>query len=81
MILLRPTQTGHEEIATSWSYTKLLSVLDNITERYESEGKFLVKEEYIIPKTIVREFATIKDGLVDTLIICGGVATGIKEVE
>jgi len=55
-------------------------VLDECTEMYESSGIFMVNEVILDTHTRYRQFATKEDGLVLTLVLCGGRATSIRLV-
>ena len=55
-------------------------VLDEYTEMYESIGIFMVDEVVLDTHTMYRRFATKEDGLVLSLILCGGRATNIRLV-
>jgi hypothetical protein len=52
-------------------------ILDEATELYEQCGIYFVNEVKHDTHTLVREFATKEDGLVVSLIVCGGRAIGI----
>jgi hypothetical protein len=47
-------------------------MLDKATERYEQCGIYFVNEIKHDTHTLVREFATPENGLVVSLIVCGG---------
>ena len=53
-------------------------MLDEVTERYEQCGIYFVNEVKHDTHTLVREFATKEDGLVISLIVCGGRAFGVN---
>ena len=56
------------------------AILDDATELYETNGIYLVNEVKVDTNTLVREFATKEDGLVISLIVCGGRAFGVGQI-
>ena len=56
------------------------SVLDEATNTYENEGIYFVNEIKYDIHTLVREFATKEDGLVVSLILCGGRAQSVSPI-
>ena len=56
------------------------AILDDATELYETNGIYLVNEVKVDTNTLVREFATKEDGLVISLIVCGGRAFGVDQI-
>ena len=73
----RTKQVLRDEI---FSIQETYAVLDDATEHYETNGIYLVNEVKYDTNTMVREFATIEDGLVISLIVCGGRAFGVDQV-
>ena len=63
-----------------FSIQETYAVLDDATEHYETNGIYLVNEVKYDTNTMVREFATIEDGLVISLIVCGGRAFSVDQV-
>jgi len=53
-------------------------VLDECTEIYETNGIYLVNEVNLDTHTLYRQFATKEEGLVLTLVLCGGRALAVK---
>ena len=49
-----------------------------VTETYESNKFMMVQEIKVDTNTIVREFATVKDGHLFDLILCGGIAESVS---
>ena len=56
------------------------AILDDATELYETNGIYLVNEVKVDTNTLVREFATKEEGLVISLIVCGGRAFGVDQI-
>ena len=56
------------------------AILDDATELYETNGIYLVNEVKVDTNTLVREFATKEDGLVISLIVCGGRAFDVGQI-
>ena len=56
------------------------AILDDATELYETNGIYFVNEVKVDTNTLVREFATKEDGLVLSLIVCGGRAFGVDQI-
>jgi hypothetical protein len=54
------------------------SVLDEATNTYENAGIYFVNEIKHDTHTLVREFATKENGLVISLILCGGMANNVR---
>jgi hypothetical protein len=73
----RTKQVLRDEV---FSIQETYAVLDDATEHYETNGIYLVNEIKYDINTMVREFATIEDGLVISLIVCGGRALGVDQV-
>jgi hypothetical protein len=73
----RTKQVLRDEV---FSIQETYAVLDDTTEHYEANGIYLVNEIKYDINTMVREFATIEDGLVISLIVCGGRALGVDQV-
>ena len=79
MVLLRPVNNKYGyELLEEGEFHELIYRLNGITEDKESIGELCVGDEWVSEYTIMRYFATKKDGLVDTLIICGGIASSIR---
>jgi len=55
-------------------------VLDECTEIYETNGIYLVNEVNLDTHTLYRQFATKEEGLVLTLVLCGGRALAVKQI-
>lgn len=55
-------------------------VLDECTEIYETNGIYLVNEVNVDTHTLYRQFATKEEGLVLTLVLCGGRAISVRQV-
>lgn len=62
------------------SVQETYELLDGATELYETNGIYLVNEVKVDTNTLVREFATKEDGLVISLIVCGGRAFGVGQI-
>lgn len=62
------------------SVQETYELLDGVTELYETNGIYLVNEVKVDTNTLVREFATKEDGLVISLIVCGGRAFGVGQI-
>jgi len=73
----RENTTLHEQIL---NIPEAYQVLDECTEMYESSGIFMVDEVVLDTHTMYRRFATKEDGLVLSLVLCGGRATSIRLV-
>lgn len=73
----RAKQVLHDSIH---SVQETYALLDDATEHYETEGIYFVNEIKVDTNTLVREFATKEDGLVISLIVCGGRAIDISPV-
>lgn len=73
----RTKQVLRDEV---FSIQETYALLDDATEHYEANGIYLVNEIKYDINTMVREFATIEDGLVISLIVCGGRAFGVDQV-
>ena len=73
----RTKQVLHDSIH---SVQETYALLDDTTEHYETEGIYFVNEIKVDTNTLVREFATKEDGLVISLIVCGGRAIDISPV-
>ena len=73
----RTKQVLRDEV---FSIQETYALLDDVTEHYETNGIYLVNEVKYDTNTMVREFATIEDGLVISLIVCGGRAFGVDQV-
>ena len=73
----RTKQVLRDEV---FSIQETYALLDDTTEYYETNGIYLVNEIKYDINTMVREFATIEDGLVISLIVCGGRALGVDQV-
>ena len=73
----RAKQVLHDSIH---SIQETYALLDDTTEHYETEGIYFVNEIKVDTNTLVREFATKEDGLVISLIVCGGRAIDISPV-
>jgi hypothetical protein len=73
----RTKQVLRDEV---FSMQETYALLDDATEHYEANGIYLVNEIKYDINTMVREFATIEDGLVISLIVCGGRAFGVDQV-
>ncbi len=73
----RTKQVLRDEV---FSIQETYALLDDATEHYETNGIYLVNEIKYDINTMVREFATIEDGLVISLIVCGGRALGVDQV-
>ena len=56
-------------------------VLDEATNTYENAGIYLVNEIKHDTHTLVREFATKEDGLVISLILCGGRVQNVSPIQ
>ena len=56
------------------------AILDDATELYETNGIYFVNEVKVDTNTLVREFATKEDGLVISLIVCGGRAFDVGQI-
>jgi hypothetical protein len=61
----------------SMAYNKL----DEATNIYENAGIYLVNEIQCDTHTLVREFATKEDGLVISLILCGGRVQNVSPIQ
>jgi len=57
---------------------KIYLMLESETEHAEKLGLMWVDEHKIDTHTLVRNFATVQDGLVASLIVCGGVASDVE---
>ena len=57
------------------------SVLDEATNTYENAGIYFVNEIKHDIHTLVREFATKEDGLVVSLILCGGRVQNVSPIQ
>ena len=73
----RTQQVLRDEV---FSIQETYAQLDDTTEYYETNGIYFVNEIQLDINTMVREFATIEDGLVISLIVCGGRALGVDQV-
>ena len=73
----RTKQVLRDEV---FSIQETYALLDDATEHYETNGIYLVNEVKYDTNTMVREFATIEDGLVISLIVCGGRAFSVDQV-
>jgi hypothetical protein len=73
----RTQQVLRDEV---FSIQETYAQLDDTTEYYETNGIYFVNEIKLDINTMVREFATIEDGLVISLIVCGGRALGVDQV-
>ena len=73
----RTKQVLRDEV---FSIQETYELLDDATEHYEANGIYLVNEVKYDTNTMVREFATIEDGLVISLIVCGGRAFSVDQV-
>jgi hypothetical protein len=73
----RTKQVLRDEV---FSIQETYALLDDTTEHYEANGIYLVNEIKYDINTMVREFATIEDGLVISLIVCGGRAFSVGQV-
>ena len=73
----RAKQVLHDSVH---SIQETYALLDDATEHYETEGIYFVNEIKVDTNTLVREFATKEDGLVISLIVCGGRAISISPV-
>lgn len=62
------------------SVQETYELLDEATELYETNGIYLVNEIKHAANTLVREFATKEEGLVVSLIVCGGRAFGVGQI-
>lgn len=62
------------------SVQETYELLDGATELYETNGIYLVNEVKVDTNTLVREFATKEEGLVISLIVCGGRAFGVDQI-
>ena len=62
------------------SVQETYELLDGATELYETNGIYLVNEVKVDTNTLVREFATKEEGLVVSLIVCGGRAFGVGQI-
>ena len=62
------------------SVQETYEILDGATELYETNGIYLVNEAKVDTNTLVREFATKEEGLVISLIVCGGRAFGVGQI-
>jgi len=62
------------------SVQETYELLDGATELYETNGIYLVNEVKVDTNTLVREFATKEEGLVVSLIVCGGRAVGVSQI-
>ena len=62
------------------SVQETYEILDGATELYETNGIYLVNEVKVDTNTLVREFATKEEGLVISLIVCGGRAFGVGQI-
>lgn len=76
-VLIRPTPEDVEMIDYG-TFSHLFELMEARTKANEAEGVLLVSEEWVNSKCVIRDFATQEQGLVDTLIICGGVAGGVR---
>jgi len=79
MVLLKCSYKKYEVIRYG-EYSELLDDLITITNFKENNGQMFVNEyspgmDY---RTLIREFATIDDGFIDSLVICGDVVNKIK---
>ena len=73
----RTKQVLHDSIH---SVQETYALLDDTTEHYETEGIYFVNEIKVDTNTLVREFATKEEGLVVSLIVCGGRAFGVGQI-
>ena len=62
------------------SVQETYELLDGATELYETNGIYFVNEVKVDTNTLVREFATKEDGLVISLIVCGGRVFGVGQI-
>jgi hypothetical protein len=62
------------------SVQETYELLDGATELYETNGIYFVNEVKVDTNTLVREFATKEEGLVVSLIVCGGRAVGVSQI-
>ena len=63
------------------SIQETYELLDGATEIYETNGIYLVNEIKVDTNTLVREFATKEDGLVVSLIVCGGRVQNVSPIQ
>ena len=62
------------------SVQETYELLDGATELYETNGIYLVNEVNVDTHTLYRQFATKEEGLVLTLVLCGGRAFGVGQI-
>lgn len=73
MILLE-SKVGEYKILSENSLDKLIIMLNELTDLYESKNIFFVNEIIISNTSIVRDFATKEKGYYSSLVICDSIA-------
>lgn len=76
MVLIRVNKNSYQVLGKG-NLVTLFALLEEYTIQNENKQKFLVNEEKD-NNCIIREFANQNQGLIETLIICGGIAKTIS---
>ena len=70
-------KTKEEDFVLHDDLAKIYSLYQDMSESFESKGIMLINEEILGKNTRLRDFASEADGLLYSLIVCGGIVNNI----
>lgn len=76
MFLIESNKNDYKILSEN-SLDKLIDVMVELTDVYENQNIFFVKEEFLKNNIIIRDFATKEKGYYSSLIICTDICRNV----